>query len=208
MTLRESVINDVLKDPSALATIPRRSIHQRSVRLDVVTSLPKSPANGDQVIYDTGTAGVRWVLVYDNSDGQTYPWLFIGGSALYAETITSETRANTAFGDLSGGATGPTITLPLAGDYDVSMGCQANNDTDSRGAMMSFAKGATAAVDADGIEIFQAGATSITATNYRTKRHAALVGGDALTAKYRTTTGGTATFFDRSISAIPIRVGA
>lgn len=207
MTLRESVINDVLKDPSALATIPRRSIHQRAVRLDVVTSLPKSPANGDQVIYDTGTAGVRWVLVYDNSDGQAYPWLFIGGSALYAETITSETRANTAFGDLSGGATGPAITLPLGGDYDVSIGCQANNDTDSRGAMMSYDIGGTAAADADAIEIYQAGATSVTAANHRAKRKTGLTA-VALTAKYRTTTGGTASFFDRSISAIPIRVGA
>lgn len=170
----------------------------------VVGSLPAVTTEGFQVIYDTGTAGVRWQFVYDSSDGTTYPWMFIGGPPLVAEVTTSQTTTSTSFAALA--TAGPSVTIPLVGDYDVSIGCKANNNTDGNGAMMSYDIGGTGAVDADSIEIFQSGATSVTATNYRTRRKAGLTL-VSLTSKYRATVGGTATFWDRSISALPVRVG-
>lgn len=195
--IREDVINQVLRDPSALASIVPRGIRHRSVRIDVVSVLPQSPQDGDevylevdatshavahmlylraipgwvqtgappilttlpatgphegfQVVYDTGTAGVRWSLVYDTSDGTTYPWLYVGGAALRAtNTGTSMTTTSTAaYVDLS--TVGPTLTAPLAGEYEVEAWAQAQNDTAAALGTMALKIGAAATSDTNAV---------------------------------------------------------
>jgi hypothetical protein len=171
----------------------------------VVTTLPTSIAvEGFRVIYDTGTSGVRWDLVYDTSDGTTYPWLFVGGPPLLAEVSTEEGTTSTTYAALA--TAGPSVTLPLAGDYDVRGGAYVNNDTDSRGAQMSYDIGGTGAVDADIFAyLFQTGATIVSSMS-RDMRKTALTA-VALTCKYKALVGGTAKFGRRWISATPVRVG-
>lgn len=170
---------------------------------EVVTVLPTSPFAGQQVIYDTGTDGVRWHLVYDTSDGTTYPWLVIGGSSLYAEVQTSQTTNSSTYVALT--TAGPTVTLPLGGDYTVSLGTQAANDTAGAVAHMSYDIGGTGAVDADGPRSTSSTAGADIAIAY-TRRKAGLTA-VALTSKYKQTAGGIATFGRRWISAMPVRVG-
>lgn len=170
----------------------------------LVTTLPTSVAvEGMRVIYDTGTNGVRWDLVYDTSDGTTYPWMYVGGAALHAEVATEEGTSSTSYAALATG--GPSVTLSLAGDYDVEIGAYLNNDTDARGGRMSYDIGGTGAVDADSIYLFQTGAT-IVSTMARSMRKAGLTA-VTLTSKYKALVGGTAKFGNRWISATPVRVG-
>lgn len=171
----------------------------------LVTTLPTSIAvQGMRVIYDTGTAGVRWDLVYDISDGSTYPWLYVGGPPLHAEVATEQSTTSTSYAALS--TAGPAVTLPLAGDYDVAGGAYLNNDTDTNGARMSFDIGASTATDADSFAYqFGTGAT-IVASMAREVRKTALTA-VALTCKYKALVGGTAKFGSRWISATPVRVG-
>ena len=168
-----------------------------------VTTLPSVTTEGFQIIYDTGTAGVRWQFVYDSSDGTTYPWLFIGGPDLYAAVNTEEGTGSGTYADLA--TSGPAITIPLAGDYDVRIEAQFNQSNVDF-AIMSYDIGATGAVDADNVS------TSFNSANERqhcgrTQRKTAIAAATALTAKYRRGGGGTATFALRTIHATPVRVG-
>ena len=175
--------------------------------IPVVTSLPAVTTEGFQIVYDTGTAGVRWHLVYDTTDGTTYPWLYIGGPALYAEVTTSAGRTNTAYGDLSSGDAGPAVTLPLVGDYDVTIGCTCWNNTTGQGFYMSYDIGATGAVDADGMFSQEGSGGNTNPTAISRKRRKTGLTAVALTAKYKAAGGSTATFQDRWITATPVRVG-
>lgn len=177
-----------------------------TVNQSIVTALPSTADEGDQIVYDTGTSGVRWHLVYDTSDGTTYPWLFIGGPALYAEVTTQQTTQSASFTDLS--TTGPTVTLPLAGDFDVEVGCRAHVNTNAGFAGMSYAIGASAATDADAIFHNEPAGDNTSPQNIMRKRRKTGLTAVALTSKYRVNNAAnTATFEHRWISALPVRVG-
>ena len=60
MTIREQVIQTVLRDPSALRAVPPRGILHRAIRTDVVSVLPQAPVVGDEV-YLTVDASTRAV---------------------------------------------------------------------------------------------------------------------------------------------------
>ena len=83
----------------------------------VVTQLPSKPTVGDRVIYTAdATYGVYWQLLYDGIE--PYPWKFLGGAPLlgYVASVGQQTTTST-WQNLSG----PSATLPLAGDYDVAV---------------------------------------------------------------------------------------
>jgi hypothetical protein len=173
-------------------------------RVEVVTALPTTGLyEGLQVVYDTGTAGVRWHFVYDTTDGLTNPWLFIGGPPLTAEVLTNQTTTSTSFAALT--TAGPSVTLPLAGTYDVAIGCDLWNSDAGAASLMSYDIGASAAVDADAVLHQEVAADSLSpTTTWRSRRKTGLTA-VALTAKYRATAG-TGSFQNRSITATPVRV--
>jgi len=113
------IVNYIIK---ALSDTPRNGLYANPA-VPIVTSLPTNPAFGDMVIYVAdATNGVYWMLQYDASG--TYPWKFIGGSALYSSG-GSLTTALTTYQTVTGG---PSATIPLAGDYfsqySATVGCQ------------------------------------------------------------------------------------
>lgn len=173
-----------------------------TVNQSIVTALPATADEGDQIVYDTGTAGVRWHLVYDTSDGTTYPWLFIGGSPLEAEVTTSESRTNTAYGALA--TVGPSVTVPLAGDYDVWIGATVTPGSPGVIAKMSYDIGGTGAVDADAVRV-HTGATQVSSN--RPRRKTALSASTALVSKYAETVATGSTWQDRWMRVQPVRVG-
>jgi hypothetical protein len=87
-----------------------------------VNSLPSTPSDGDEVYYVAdATNGVVWHLRYNSGSASAYKWEYLGGGPLYAEVNTEEATATTgAWVDLT--TVGPSITLPLAGDYDFHWG--------------------------------------------------------------------------------------
>ena len=184
-----------------------------------VTSLPTTPFDGQEVYYQSTTAGTGggatntmadigavWHLRYRSAAAGSYKWECVGGSGLVAVVATSETTASATYADPA--TIGPTITLPLAGDYKIGTAATTVNSTVGYGVGVSFsvsggAAGTASDVDAFRITTVTASALQATATfAYKTGLTAA-----AVTMRYRVTGGGTATVSNRTLTALPIRVG-
>ena len=167
----------------------------------IVTTLPSVTTEGFQIIYDTGTSGIRWQFVYDTTDGTTYPWLFIGGPPLTARVNTDESTSSGMYDALA--TAGPSVTVPLAGDYIV----RGNSNSYNSGVatnLHSYDIGGTGAVTQD------AGQVAIAAANYSAMLpfeniHTGIAASTAFVSKYATTAG-TANFRYRWLSVTPVRV--
>lgn len=177
----------------------------------VVTQLPSQATVGDSVLYAAdATNGIYWQLQYDGIG--TYPWKFIGGSELASlasagASVTSTTYAATPSG-------GPDIVIPVAGDYRVRL--EANMSNPPNGTpyytYMSFAVGATAATDADGMAVGWStaavsggGVPDMRAS--RTTNKTITAASTTLSCRYRVNAG-TGYVSTRGIFAMPIRVSA
>lgn len=169
------------------------------------TSLPGSPVDGQEIIFAAdATNGVMWHLRYRSGASGSYKWEFVGGGVLLAEVTTSQTTASTSYAALT--TAGPSITVPLAGDYIVEIGCRTFSDGANQGGIMSYDIGGTGAVDADRIE-FSMG-TGVSSGNIsRVRRKDGLAASNALVSKYKTTGANTATFHNRWMKVVPIRLG-
>ena len=84
-----------------------------------VTSLPATPADGQEVYYVADAAnGVLWHLRYNAASASAYKWEFVGGSPLATERLPEETAASFPATTWGGFVNDPVIAVPLAGDYD------------------------------------------------------------------------------------------
>lgn len=174
---------------------------------NVVSSLPGSPYDGQVVSYlADATNGTVWRLKYRAGSASAYKWEFVGGSALVAEIATSEGTASTTYTALA--TAGPSVTVPLAGDYDVEISALGSSSgTDNEPIMMSFDTGATAAIDGDAASTGSFVATYVAQLG-RTRRKTGVAAASAITAKYRSNKSPqTVTFKNRRLSVRPIRVG-
>jgi hypothetical protein len=174
-----------------------------------VSSLPGSPANGDEVYYQfnrgDGT-NAYWHLRYNS--GTTY-WDFLGGPGIRAFVGTAEATASTTYVSLT--TAGPSVTTPLQGDYDLSFGARISATAVGVGANMSYDTGtcptengvAPCATDANAIGT----GTGWITTGSRTNRETGVAASVTFATKYRDTTGsGSISVDQRWIQIIPIRV--
>jgi hypothetical protein len=169
-----------------------------------VLALPTSPVDGQEVYYVAdSTNGVLWHLRYNAASGSAYKWEFVGGTELYAEVTAIESTTASTYVALA--TAGPTIALPLAGDYEVTLGTRIYNDAANAGGFMSYDIGATPAVDVDGVTALQGSGVSAT-HSARTRRKTGLAA-VTLTAKYKRNSGVTCSFDYRWMHAKPVRVG-
>lgn len=148
------------------------------------------------------TAGVYWTFQYNSGSASSYKWEFVGGPGLYAEILTSEGLTTATYSALT--TAGPAITLPRAGDYEVSIGAWLQNNTpNSTNARMSYDIGGTTAVDADKVE--GTGGSQVTSTGSRTRLKTGLTA-VTLTAKYRSDGVNNGQFANRWMRVGPIRI--
>jgi hypothetical protein len=173
-----------------------------------VSSLPGSPVDGQECFYVAdATAGAVWHLKYRAASGSSYKWEFVGGSPLFAEVTTDESTTSATYAALT--TAGPSITLPLAGDYRVAIGAafETINAAGTTG-LMSYDIGGTGAVDANAAwGSWQAsGATGNIDTGSRERVKTALTA-VALVSKYKSTTANAMHFFNRWMRVTPVRVG-
>jgi hypothetical protein len=173
----------------------------------VVSSLPGSPTDGEVIFFQSSgmaTDGIVWTLKYRAASGSAYKWEYIGGSDLQAVVDTDQAVNSTTYAALA--TAGPSITVPLAGDYDVAVGCFIYG-TAGDGAFMSYDVGGTGAIDADAaIENHSATLTDgASVTNHR--RKTALAASTALVSKYRGSTVSNQQFSRRWMRVRPVRVG-
>jgi hypothetical protein len=92
----------------------------------LVTSLPTSPVDGQVIDYVAdSTNGVVWRFRYRSASTSAYKWEFIGGGQLDSYVATQQSTSATTTVGLSG----PSVTVPLAGDYLVTGGavCAVNS---------------------------------------------------------------------------------
>lgn len=109
----------------------------------VVSSLPGSPADGQEVYYlADGTNGIIWHLRYRAAASGSYKWEFLGGSDLVHMVDASE-ATGTANTWVNLATNGPLITLPLAGDYDIDVSARALADTATQHCYIGLAYGDT-----------------------------------------------------------------
>jgi hypothetical protein len=172
------------------------------------TSLPGSPADGDEYIYVAdATLGVVWHFKYRSASASSYKWEFVGGPPMSNEINNaaypgaSEVRAGSSptYGNLT--TTGPSVTLPLAGDYTFDFGAIGNQGGAGDG-LMSFAIGAAAATDAE--SLFMNGAGYGSRTKFVTRNVPSA--SSAIVCKYRNTDTGATDYRGRWLKITPVRV--
>lgn len=170
----------------------------------LVTSLPTAAFDGMRIDYVAdSTNGVTWSFRYRSAGSASYPWEFVGGPPLTARVDTDQSTASGTFAALA--TAGPSVTVPLAGDYIVRGQSNSYNSGIATN-QHSYDLGGTGAVTAN------AGQAAIAAANYSAmlpfeNRHDGLTAATAIVSKYATTAG-TANFRYRWISVLPVRVGA
>lgn len=80
------------------------------------------PKDGDERYFQNAAmlaAGVMWKFRYNSSDSTAYKWQFVGGTKYTAGPSGDITTASSAAVALTGG---PTMTIPLDGYYEASIG--------------------------------------------------------------------------------------
>lgn len=176
-----------------------------------VTSLPTVGQDGQVVRYlADDTNGVVWTFRYRAASASSYKWEFVGGPALVDTATGSSTRTNTAYGALAD-SDGPSVTLPLAGDYDVSFGAQElSSNTNGQPVYISVGTSAPAD-DASAVVAYNYNATGanrddLTISVARSVRLTGLASAAAVAAYYRAGTGAQVTAKQRWLNVTPIRV--
>jgi hypothetical protein len=116
-----------------------------------VTDLPTSANDGDEIYYVVDASnGIVWNLRYNASSGSAFKWEFIGGSALSQEILTSQSIAGGGSGAYQNlGTTGPDVTVPENGDYDIHFGARISGTDDGSSAKVSPKLGALTTNDND-----------------------------------------------------------
>lgn len=111
----------------------------------LVTSLPTSPTDGQEVYYlAESVSGVVWHLRYRAAATGPYKWEYVGGSPLYANVFANEGGGSGTANVWSNLATvGPSVVAPLAGDYRARFGSMWNAQSTSSAGKVGIAKGDT-----------------------------------------------------------------
>lgn len=176
-----------------------------------VSALPVSPADGDICFYQADAAnGVIWMFRYNANSGSALKWEYIGGGPLTAEVLTASTRANVAYGDPTAGTVGPSITLPLQGDYEITGSAKSEITATGVAAIVAAIKlGAAATSDNEIVSIINAdssaGAETKSEYGQRTIRRNGFAASDVVKMEYKASAG-TGQWSIRNLSVRPIRV--
>lgn len=164
-----------------------------------VTSLPTSPIDGDECVYIAdATNGVDWHFKFKSS---TSKWDCIGWAPLTSSIATSEARNSGTFGDLT--TVGPSVTVPLAGDYMIQFNVQGNPVSPETFTIASPKFGAAATLDADSaVGLGPAGAIH---TPGRTYRRNGLTAAEVLKLQYRNAATANTNYSSRDMAVWPVR---
>jgi hypothetical protein len=181
----------------------------------LVTNLPAGPVDGQEVYYLADSAnGVVWHLRYRSASGSAYKWEFVGGAELSNEVVGDDSisSAVTTYGDpvVAAGGNGPSVTLPLAGDYRLHFGMRCfSNVVSFITGFMSLSYAGSTPTDADAVNVSNTSVQfeRIDVSVAREMRKNGLAAG-TVAAKYRvTSTGSSFTIGRRFLYATPVRVG-
>ena len=198
----------VEKTPRAVLVLVMRPV--RHIGIDAaafVSSLSTTAGVGDTQVYlADATNGVYWDLIYDGKNGEL-PWKKIGGPPLLDYIANDDERTVNSYADLA--TKGPSVVVPLKGDYRVACGSQGySNVAAAVAAVMSYKVGATEPADIDGarsdtpaIKFF-----GVTAHSPKIEKKG-LAAGTEILAKYKSFSSNNARWLGRWLEVDPVRVG-
>ena len=171
-----------------------------STNWGIVEALPGGAVVGDFCTFKAA-ATIFWELAYTGE--ATYPWAKVGGPPLNARSDTARALASqTTYASLP---TDPlSITLPLAGDYDIRVEADVDTKAAGQAGFLSYAMGATAASDAWAGEDIVG---SNIAPGIKQTRQTARAKNDAVVEKARTGGAYTIEWKSRRLWVDPVRVG-
>jgi len=171
----------------------------------VVTTLPPSPADGQEVVLVDSLAlpTYAWTLRYLASITDAYKWLCVGGESAISEAGTNVAEALAGSGYVALATPGPIFAVPRAGIYNVEIGAEVSPTTTAVDNYMSYDIGATPASDVDACRQYENVANVYRMGRDRVKTFPAPV---TLTAKYKGASGAGASFYKRSMKVGPVRV--
>jgi hypothetical protein len=143
------------------AGIQASKIAGLSITIPLVTALPGSPTDGQEVILvdSLTTPTYWWRLRYNAGETSTYKWEFVGGIEYrnYVDACSAGINlVNTGYTDVP---SGPTFIVPRAGEYVVEFGMKnpSNTFNSNQGHYLAPKYGAAAYSDSDA---FQFGLTT------------------------------------------------
>lgn len=176
----------------------------------LVTSLPSNAIDGQEVRYlADNTNGVVWNLRYRAGSSSSYKWEFIGGAPLYnlVSPTSFESTTSGSYVDLA--TVGPSLTVPLAGDYDVSIGGgYMQMSTTAAFAWMSYSIAGAAPSDYDGVTVSPYSGGNHVVSLHGLRRKTGISANSSFVAKYRSNGSSVANFGYRYMQITPIRVSA
>jgi hypothetical protein len=176
----------------------------------VTTSLPTTNLYDGQTVdfVADATNGVLWRLRY-NAGGGTYKWECVGAIPLQNAVNTTESVGSSSYADLT--TVGPSITVPLAGEYMVAFGATVANGGGGTAEIdvgLKIGAAAVATTDTSRVRGFVSSGTNAVDGRAGRDPYKITVASAATVVKLQyqfvTTGGGTAA--NRTLSLVPIRV--
>lgn len=179
--------------------------------LEPGTALPSNPVDGQKFAYIAdATNGVIWHLRYRSASASIYKWEFVGGPNLSSAVDTLQQNTTTGWQNLA--TDGPSVTLPLAGDYLISIGAlQSTSDGNAQVAAIGFASGNTTPASTDQAifhPIWAANAQTGYCQFYLERNVTGVSASTAYKLRYFVANAASGhNFLNRRITAAPVRVG-
>lgn len=126
-----SQVRSILGSELADTWLPRQSVSVDSIQnLEIRTTTPDDPTDGDEFVCQPAD-GIVWKFRYNATSTSDYKWEFIGGAALFDEvggdSSANSTTTSTSPTDLT--VVGPQVTVPFAGEYEVTLSVNSVNTT-------------------------------------------------------------------------------
>lgn len=167
-----------------------------------VTTLPASPADGQQAVLTDSTSAptYEWLMQWSTAASK---WLFVGGSAARVAIDTDEIVTGNTYIDAP--TVGPSFTVPRTGSYVIDMGVSPYADSTTATPFATIKLGAAAANDNESIgcviPTINAGVGSFTRRYTRS-----LTAADLIKMQYRGNGVGNNHFRFRWLSVQPVSV--
>lgn len=166
---------------------------------------PVSPSDGDLWIataVDTGnlatTTGLRWQFQFNATSGSTYKWELVGGSAWLKKVATAESTTSGSYTDLA--TVGPSIVLARGGDYIFEHGFVGTAGTGNLQAILNVGGSTT------GDTAFLGGPGALDGVAWQKNLVTGIAAATTVKVQYLSANGSSATFQNRTLTAIPVRV--
>lgn len=179
-----------------------------AIAVPVVTSLPGSPEDGQLINFlADATNGIVWPLRYRAASASAYKWETVGGGAALYSAVDADNAIGagvTTYSDLAN--VGPSITLPLAGDYDFLMAAEVYIGAVSSAIAANLSGGGLAVPNDDANCVYFVPGANNQNTSSRCRRRTVTTPGTPVKMQYHCN-GVAANIRWRSLHATPVRVG-